>query len=170
MKKIRPLLLLSAVLSLGFTGCVSSGTPGTGAVTTTQATLAAAVEDTVAIGLVPVLTKNDSYLGAARAVALALGSFDGATLTPADVAAFLGKTPLAPEDARTVAALVNAAWATYARRYQAQAGANLRPDVKLFLGAVSAGISHAIAAVPPTADLQPARPRFFGALGCTAIG
>jgi hypothetical protein len=153
--KTRPLilaLLLAAAVEGAFflAACTTTGTAP--APTSQQQAIAAAVEDTISIGLVPVLTKNASYIPAARTVALALGSFDGATLTPADVQAFVAKTPLAPEDARTIAAMVNAAWSTYTRRYQAQAGTALRPDVKLFLGAVAAGIGNAIAAVPPASS------------------
>jgi hypothetical protein len=138
---------LICAISLFFTpACVS--TPGTGAVTNNQQTIANAVEDSLSIGLVPVFTKNPSYLGAATGVAAALGSFSGSTITPDDVNAFLAKTTLTPEDARVVAGLVNAAWATYANRYQQQVGSAIRPDVKLFLTAVSNGILRAVASTP----------------------
>lgn len=131
----------------GFSGCVSGGVPAPQP-TATQQTIADAIEDTLAVGLVPVLTKNASYLPAAQAVATALATFEGATITPADVDAVLAHTALAPEDARTVAGLVNAAWGTYSKRYAQQVGASVRPDVKLFLTAISNGINAAIAATP----------------------
>jgi hypothetical protein len=127
-------------------GCVS--TPEPSVPTATQQTIAAAVEDAISIGLVPVLTKNPSYIGAAQTVALGLGSFAGDTITPADVEAFLGKTSLAEDDRKVVAGIVNAAWGVYTRRYAQHVGASTRPDVKLFLGAVSNGIKMAVAATP----------------------
>lgn len=143
--KIRSLLICVALCAL-FAGCAS--TPSTGTVTDKQTVIANAVEDTLSLGLVPVLVKNPDYVPVARSVAVALAAFDGATLTPADVEAFLAGTDLAPEDARTIAALVNAAWDTYARRYAQQVNATVRPDVKLFLGAVGNGITRALAALP----------------------
>ncbi len=138
-------LLLVACLSVA--ACVSSTSPGT--VTSSQQTVANAVEDTISIGLVPVLTKNPSYIGAALTVSATLGSFSGTTLVAADVDAFLAKVPqLSPQDARTIAGIVNAAWGTYTLRYQQQLGSNVRPDVKLFLASVSNGISRAVAATP----------------------
>jgi hypothetical protein len=147
-KIIRSFSLIAFALAALFaTGCVSGTTPA--APTDKQTVIANAVEDTLSIGLVPVLVKNPDYIPVARSVAVALGAFDGAVLTPADVDAFLAKTALAPEDARTIAALVNASWDTYARRYAQQVNAKVRPDVKLFLGAVSSGITRALAALPP---------------------
>ena len=144
-----------AVLVVGASALFIAGcTVASLAPTSAQVTVANAVEDAIAIGLVPVLTKNPTYLGAARAVAASLGSFSGDTLTPADVDAFLAKAPnlggwtLAPDDARVIAGVVNAAWQTYAKRYAAQVNASVRPDVKLFLSAVAEGINRAIAAVP----------------------
>lgn len=133
-------------LSLVLTACVST-TPAMP--TAVQQTIANAVEDAIGIGLVPVFTRNPSYAPAATTVALTLGSFTGDTLTPADVAAFLAKTSLTPADQRVVAGVVNAAWGIYVKRYSAQAGAATRPDVKLFLSAVSNGIKSAIVATPP---------------------
>jgi len=142
------LFALAAALMLA--GCVSSTSPT--APSDKQAVIANAVEDTLSIGLVPVLVKNPDYIPVARSIAVALGAFDGAALTPADVDAFLAKTSLAPEDARTIAALVNASWDTYARRYAQQVNANVRPDVKLFLAAVANGITRALAALPQNGD------------------
>lgn len=134
-----------ATCSLTFSACTSSPT----AVTAKQQTAADITEDVISVGLVPVLTKNSSYIDAANTVALALGSFSGDTLTSADVEAFVAKVPgLAPEDARTVVGVINAAWARYQKRYAEQVGASIRPDVKLFLAAVSNGIHAAVAAVP----------------------
>lgn len=139
--------LLAALCAFALVGCISQTTPV--APTSTQQTVANAVEDALAIGLVPVLTKNASYIGAARTVAAGLGSFSGDTITPADVNAFLAKVPsLDPQDAKVIAGVVNAAWATYAKRYATQVNASVRPDVKLFLAAVAEGITRAIAAVP----------------------
>ena len=127
-------------------GCVSA--PGAGQVTSQQQTVANAVEDALAVGLVPVFTNNPSYVGAANSIAAALGAFSGSTITPADVDAFLARTPLKPADARVVAGVVNGAWAIYVKRYSQQVNASVRPDVQLFLGAVSNGILAAAAAVP----------------------
>lgn len=134
-----------AIALLNLTGCISTSTT---APTPAQELIANAVEDAVSIGLVPVFTKNPSYLAAAQTVALGLGSFAGDTLTSDDVAAFLAKTPLTKEDQRIVAGVVNAAWQVYAKRYAQKVGASTRPDVKLFLAAVSNGIKSAIAATP----------------------
>jgi hypothetical protein len=166
-----PILALVAVhlaLLVAFvTGCQTTGSPG--AVTNQQQTIANAVEDTLSIGLVPVLAKNPSYIGAAQTVAAALGSFSGDTLTPGDVGAFLAKVPqLSPQDAQTIAGIVNAAWTTYSKRYAQQVNAGVRPDVKLFLSAVANGITSAIAAVPKVASV-PTRDRHFGAVGVPAV-
>lgn len=133
-----------AIVFLTLAGCSSAPVDPT----PKQQLVANAVEDVISVGLVPVLTKNPSYIGAADAVAAALGSFQGDTLTAADVQAFIGKTPLSEQDAKTVAGLINAAWATYQKRYAQQVSASVRPDVKLFLGAVANGIHAAVAAVP----------------------
>lgn len=146
MKSVAALCLLFSVL------CFSACTTAPTAPTDKQTVIANAVEDTLSIGLVPVLTKNPSYIPAARGIAAALGSFGGDTLTPADVDAFLAKTALTPDDARVVAGIVNAAWSTYAKRYAQQVNSSVRPDVKLFLGAVANGINAAIAATPPPAS------------------
>lgn len=132
--------------SLLLSGCASSSTT---APTDKQQLVANAVEDTLSVGLVPVLTKNPDYITVANGIAAALGTFTGDTLSSANVEAFLAHTALAPEDARTIAALVNAAWDTYTRRYAQQVNSSVRPDVKLFLGAVSNGIKRAVAALPP---------------------
>lgn len=174
--KIRTTLVFAAALAAlsvsAVTGCASTGasTPATDS----QQTIANAVEDTIAIGLVPVLTKNPGYLAAASGVANALGAFSGATITPGDVAAFLAKTTLTPDDQRVVAGIVNAAWATFEKRYAQRVGGAVRPDVKLFLAAVSNGINSAVAATPrPLAKMESAgvvgRP-LFGACGVPAIG
>lgn len=135
---------LSAVFML--TACT---TPTAPAVPTERAQLiAAAVEDVLAIGLVPVLVKNPAYAAEARLAATLLNSLTAATLTPAGLEATVARLRLAPEDARALSGLLAAAWDTYQRRYAAQVGASLRPDVRLFLGAVSAGIDRAIAATP----------------------
>ena len=144
---LLPLLYAIGVggLIVTATGCVSTNAPTP---TATQQLVANAVEDAISLGLVPVLTKNPSYIGAANTIALGLGSFAGDTITPADVIAFLAKTSLTEADQRTVAGVVNAAWGIYVKRYAAQAGAATRPDVKLFLAAVSNGIKSAVAATP----------------------
>jgi len=136
----RFLVLVLLVLA----GCTSAPVEPT----SNQQLVANAVEDVISVGLVPVLTKNASYIGAAEAVAAGLGSFSGDTLTADDVQAFLGKTSLSEQDAKTVAGLINAAWATYQKRYAQQVSASVRPDVKLFLTAVANGIHEAVAAVP----------------------
>jgi len=102
----------------------------------------------IAIGLVPVLTKNPAYTQEARSIAVVLGSFTGSTLSGAEVESFLAKTSVDPVDARAIAGLVNAAWDTYQRRYAEQVGKAIRPDVKMFLAAVANGIERAVAAIP----------------------
>lgn len=141
---IISVLLLVAVLPF----CVSSCTSVPTDPTPKQQLVANAVEDVLSVGLVPVLTKNPAYLGEARTVAALLGSFSGVTLTTDDVDTFLARTSMTPTDRQTIAGLVNAAWATYQKRYAEQVGQSLRPDVKLFLNAVSRGILNAVAAVP----------------------
>ena len=138
--------ILFCALILVLAGCVSNGPAP--APTSAQQTIANAVEDAVSIGLVPVLTKNPSYAAAAQTVALALGTFAGDTVTPTDVTAFLAKTPLTLEDQRVVAGIVNASWQVFVKRYASQVGTATRPDVKLFLAAVSSGIKSAVAATP----------------------
>jgi len=138
------LTLLAFALTTALTGCVGTAT----APTATQRSIASAVEDAISIGLVSVLTKNPSYAPAASAVAAALGSFAGDTLTPDDVRAFLAKTSLTPDDQRAVAGIVIAAWSVFQKRYAERVGAATRPDVKLFLAAVADGIKSAVAATP----------------------
>jgi hypothetical protein len=138
---LGPLLALVLLVVIGCTSVPVDPTPK-------QQVVANAVEDTLSIGLVPIFTKNKSYIPAAQSVAVALGTFAGETITPADVDAFLVKTGIAKEDSEVVAGLVNAAWDTYSRRYAQQVNGSVRPDVKLFLAAVSNGINRAIAAVP----------------------
>ena len=142
MKTLLALLALALLTTL--TGCVGTAT----APTPIQLSLASAVEDAISIGLVPVLSKNPGYAPAASAVAAALGSFAGDTLTPDDVRAFLAKTSLTPDDQRVVAGIVNAAWSVFTKRYAERVGAATRPDVKLFLAAVADGIKSAVSATP----------------------
>lgn len=142
--KIRLIISLAIAGLFAFPACTSVPVDPT----PKQQTLANAIEDTLALGLVPVLTKNPSYIPAAASIAGALGTFVGDTISPADVDAILGKTAIAPDDAKLVAALVNAAWDTYSLRYAQQVNASVRPDVKLFLSAADNGIRRAIAAVP----------------------
>lgn len=136
--------LVAVALLAALPGCTSVPTDPT----PKQQVIANAVEDALSIGLVPVLTKNPDYIAAANSVAAALGTFSGDTITPADVDAFLSKTGIAPSDAKVVAGIVNAAWATYEKRYAQQVNGSVRPDVKLFLAAVANGIRAAVAAVP----------------------
>ena len=137
-------LLISVLLLAFLAGCTTTPT----APTSGEVFWAQVADDGLSLGLVPVLTKNVSYLAAAQSVAVALGTFSGATLTPADVDAFLAKTPLTAADAKQVAGMVNAAWGIYVRHYQQTYGSTVRPDVKLFLSAVADGINNAVAAVP----------------------
>ena len=142
---ILSLFVLLAITSVMFlAGCTSVPVDPT----PKQQVVANAVEDTMAIGLVPVLTKNRDYIPAAAAVAGTLGSFSGDTISPADVDAVLAKCGVTGEDAAVIAGMVNAAWETYSLRYAQQVNASVRPDVKLFLSAISNGIRRAIAAVP----------------------
>jgi hypothetical protein len=138
---------LAAVLYTAFVlvlvGCTNVPTNPT----PRQEMIANAIEDTLSVGLVPVLSKNPAYLTEARTVAALLGTFEGTELTAADVDVFVSRLKLAPEDVRAVTGLVNATWSTYQKRYAEQVGKSLRPDVKLFLGAVSRGITNAISAV-----------------------
>jgi hypothetical protein len=135
-------LPISVLLILAIAGCTTAPV----APTTQQQIVANAVEDVISIGLVPVLTKNSSYIPAAKAVAAALGTFQGATITPENVNAVLDMAGFTPADARTISGIVNAAWGTYCKRYAQQVSTQVRPDVKLFLSAVSAGITNAISA------------------------
>lgn len=145
MNKIRTILSsFLAALVLAFAGCTSVPVN----TTPKQELIANAVEDVVSVGLVPVLVKNPTYIAEARAAAALIGSFSGTELTPADVDAFLARVAIASWDARTIAGVINAAWATYQKRYAEQVGRSLRPDVKLFLSAVSRGILNAVDAVP----------------------
>ena len=143
-------LALVSIYCLVLVACTT--TPAV-APTAAQTQVAAAVEDALSIGLVPVFTKNASYIPAAQGVSAALAVFDGNTITPEDVNAVLAKTNIAPADAAIVANVVNAAWNTYQRRYAQQVSATVRPDVKLFLSAVSAGIQNAVAACTPPPQL-----------------
>lgn len=145
MKYAIPSVLLFTLFALI---CVAGCTSVPVDPTPKQTVIANAVEDALALGLVPVLTKNPEYVPSAAAVAAALGSFTGDTITPGDVEAVLSKTNIGAEDARMIAALVNAAWDTYSLRYSQQVNASVRPDVKLFLTAASNGIRRAIAVVP----------------------
>lgn len=142
--KTAQALLFAALLACLF-GCTSTAPV---APSQTQVAIANAVEDAISIGLVPVFTKNPSYLAAANTLALGLGSFAGDTLILADVSAFLAKTSLTEADQRVVAGVVNVAWGIYVKRYATVAGATTRPDVKLFLAAVSNGVKSAIASAP----------------------
>lgn len=141
--KTRFVCFVCFVVTL-LSGCTSVPTSPTDK----QTVIANAVEDTLSVGLVPVLTKNPDYIPVAKSISAALGTFGGDTLASAEIEAFLARTSLAPEDARTITALVNAAWDTYTRRYAQQVNASVRPDVKLFLAAVSNGITRALAALP----------------------
>lgn len=135
-------------LSASFTGCVSGSMSPTAPVADRQIAIANAVEDTLAIGMVPVLVNNPDYIEVAAGVSAALSSFSGETITPMQVQAFLSQTKLKPEDARAIAAIVNTTWDTFSRRYAQQVTANVRPDVKLFISAVRQGLNRALAAVP----------------------
>ncbi len=149
------------LIIIGFTLAVYAYTVGLGAVilsvgctsapvtvTPRHELIANAVEDVLTVGLVPVLTKNPGYVRAAQSVALTLGTFSGETLFASDIDAFIAKVAIAPEDAKVVSGIVNAAWSVFQKRYAQQVGASVRPDVKLFLAAVSRGILSACAAVP----------------------
>jgi hypothetical protein len=144
MKKFLSCIVLSFVLALS--GCVS--TPNTGAVTTTQQRIADIAEDTLAIGLVPVLTNNPGYLDAAKGIAVVTATFTGDTLTPEAMLEVLLRFGVADVDARIVSGIVFAAWESYVKRYQAELGTSIRPDVKVFLKSVSNGIQRAAASVP----------------------
>lgn len=142
MNLARSILFFVAILAVS--GCTSAPmTPSA-----RQEFIASAVEDSLSLGLVPVLIRNPSYIPVAKATAATLASFSGSTISADDIKAFVGKTGLPPDDAKTIVALVSAAWATYERRYQAPGAPTIRPDVTLFLNAVSRGILNAVAAVP----------------------
>lgn len=135
---------LLLILVLALVGCTSAPV----SVTPRHEVLANAAEDVIAIGLVPVLAKNPAYMAEARAAAAICASFAGSELRPSDVDSFVTRLKVAPEDARAIAGLINAAWGTYQRRYAEQVDQSLRPDVKLFLAAAASGINRAIAATP----------------------
>jgi len=141
------LLVCALGLSIALLAASCTSAPVTDP-TPRQEMIANAVEDILAVGLVPVLAKNPAYVAEVRVAAALLGSFNGATITPADVDSFLSRLKVTPEDARAIAGVVNAAWDVYVRRYSQQLGTALRPDVKLFLVAAANGIERAIAAVP----------------------
>lgn len=129
--------------------CLAPGcTTAPVAPTAKQQVIANAVEDVISVGLVPVLAKNPSYIAEVRVAAALLTSFNGTTLTSADVDTFLARLKVSPEDARVLSGLVMAAWDTYQRRYREQVSIILRPDVRVFLVAVANGIERAITAVP----------------------
>ena len=134
------LLLLFSVV-----GCTTTPT----APTERQRQIADAVEDVISIGLVPVLSRNPAYLTEAGVLSSALSLFsESAEFNPANSEYLLAKTAMSPEDRRLVSGILNAAWTTYSRRYAQQVSTILRPDVRLFLTAVGAGIANAIAATP----------------------
>ncbi len=149
---IKPLLLLSAAFcALAFVGCTTTPMP----VTSQQQLIANGVDDAISIGLVPVLVKNANYIGAANALADALGAFSGATFTSADTDAMIAAAKakgyaFSPTDEKAVVATINAAWARYAKNYQSMANNAIRPDVKLFIGAVADGIHNAAAQAKAT--------------------
>lgn len=142
---------LVAIAALATTGCVSSSSADEPPLPKHEV-LANAVEDTLAIGLVPVLVNNPEYVPVAQGISVALGAGTAGSMTTADIQAFLLKAGVADTDAATVSALVNATWDTYSRRYASEVGASVRPDVKLFLSAVANGISRAVAAIPRAAS------------------
>jgi len=143
MKSFTHFILIAA---LTLTGCVM--TPGSGVATTREQRIADIAEDTLAIGLVPILTNNPGYLEAARGIAVVAATFTGDTLSAEAVYAVLIKFGVTDDDARIVAGIITVAWESYTRRYQNEVGVSVRPDVKVFLKAVAAGISRAVASVP----------------------
>jgi len=145
--QITPSLLglcLGGFIAIALFACTTTPT----APTDRQQMCANAAEDGITVILAPILANNTSYLEAVQTLAVALGSFSGSTLTPADVDAFLGKVNMDAKDKRMLATMINAAWGRYVLRYQQQLGTSLRPDVSLFLAAVSNGINNAVAATP----------------------
>lgn len=144
--------LAAALLALAFTGCVSNTAPAVEP-TSSQQLAASAVEDGLTVFLAPVLANNPDYVLAAQAVADGLATFSGTTLTAGDVTGILDaagrKTSrLTPEMKQQLAAEINVLWGIYVRKYQKIADGNIRPDVKLFLGAIANGINAAVAAQP----------------------
>lgn len=138
-------LLATLLLCLALVGCTTTPT----APTDRQQTIANAIEDVISIGLVPVLSKNPAYLTEAQVLANGLTLVvKGVELTPANSELLLSKIQMTPEDRRIVAGLLNAAWTTYQKRYAEQVSKSIRPDVSLFLAAVSNGINNAVAATP----------------------
>ena len=69
----------------------------------------------------------------------------GETITAREVVAV---SPLTKGADAAVAGVVTASWQIYVRRYSQQVSTATRPDVKLFLAAVSNGIKAAAAATP----------------------
>ena len=141
MKTSQAPLILALLVSL--CGCTTSAPV---APSQTQVAIANAVEDAISIGLAPVLSKNPDYRQAASALAATLGSFTGTTITPADINAVLAKTSLPIVDQKAISGVVTAAWQVFAKRYAERVSASTRPDVKIFLAAVSEGIKSAVAA------------------------
>ena len=142
MKKLLSLVFVALL----FSGCTSLPVDPTPA----QQVIANAAEDAISIGLVPVLANNPAYTASADAVASALGAFSGDDLTPEGVKAFLANPAfkLEEKDQTVIAGVVNAAWTAYKKRYAEKVSSSIRPDVKLFLAAVSNGIHAAVAATP----------------------
>jgi len=149
---IIALVHVAALFALCFLpGCVSS--TSTGVPTSSEQSWANGVGDFLSLGLAPVLANNPDYIPAAQALGATLGTFTGDTLTPDNVAALVATAAakaqgFSVKDQKTVTALINAAWARYAKNYQGNANAAIRPDVKLFLAAAADGIAAAVAATP----------------------
>jgi len=143
---ITSFLAASIAVLLTILGVAACTTTAPVAPTLTQVAIANAVEDAISIGLAPVLSKNPDYRQAATALAATLGTFTGDTITPADLNAVLAKTSLSAADQKAVSGIVSAAWQVFAKRYAERVSASTRPDVKIFLAAVSEGIKAAVTA------------------------
>ena len=147
MKKFITALLLC--LSLTFAGCVSTGVTPTPDATSQKLVIAASLtEDTIAMLLPPVLSKNPGYIDAAKGISAACAAFSGEAITVDSVVAVLIKSGVSDADSKLVAGIVIAAWESYDKHYKEALGVSVRPDVKLFLKAVSRGVDRAITYVP----------------------
>ena len=158
MKKFISVLVLC--LSLAFSGCVTNGVAPVTDTTSQKLVIAASItEDTIAMLLPPILSKNPGYIDAAKGISAACSAFSGEAITVDSVIVVLVKSGVSEADSKLVAGVVIAAWESYDRHYKEALGVSVRPDVKLFLKAVSRGVDRAVTYVPVTQRASAAAPK-----------
>jgi hypothetical protein len=146
--------------SLFAVGCVSTGVVPANDPTSQKLVIAASItEDTLAMLLPPVLSKNPGYIDAAKGIAAACAAFTGDAITVDSVVAVLVKSGVSDADSKLVAGIVIAAWESYDKHYKDALGVAVRPDVKLFLQAVSRGVERAVTYVPSAQRAQALAPK-----------